>query len=300
MKPEHNISIRNHWTSGSKKETGCYPVDDTAESCSIHFSSVYEYMDYCKNSIAYKDNHQDTGNGSDWCDTDSFELALEWANNGNDDLRNKYLKTVSELELSIGNTDYSTLKSTYGVGGAYPDIGRYVSGELCHMVQPVMVNDKPIVKIAVPVNANAGISSETLFNYGASILCLVYQLEKSGVASVELTAVKYNKDYGDRVWGCTFPLKLAGDPVSIDNLAFHVCSSSSLRRLMFKVSDSKPNKDISLGGGLNSSSSRVTRFDNFALTQDLVLPVIERDMSLNDAWNKIKKAVAKSPITIEL
>jgi hypothetical protein len=310
MLERHNISISNNWVSGGDEYGGVstneYPPKLKQQYYAIHFNSIHEYTDYCANTPPIGENDDSTNRGSGFSDTESYEQAIDYAINGSEEHRDKYLKSVSDLNIVLGDTDGDLYKKAYAVAGAYPDIARYVAGEPCHMVLPRGQRDKPIIKIGVPINGRASISSKTMFNYGAALLRIVDQIESSGTASVELTGVCCLNSEEKVSYMISIPLKRAGDALSIDTLAFHFCSSSSLRRLMFRMIETIPCKHTAdevyaYGKPQQCTRDHITKFDNLGKTFDLMMPIMQKNMELSECWNILKDAVSNTKtITIDL
>ena len=314
--PEHNISVRNKWTSGEKLggdivSTNDYPPKMGASHYSIHFSSMPEYIEYLKTTqpIGVHQSSVDHGGGEigdSWVDTKTYNDAVNYAEVGSIEHREKYTALVQKLETKLGESETFTKRIEYGMAGAYPDVARYVAGEPCHMVIPFGQRDKPVIKIGVPINAMCSINGQTLFNYGAALLCIIDYIEQSGSATVELTAVGGNRCRSTSVsWVTSYPLKRAGEVLSIDAMAFQFCSSSALRRLSFRLTESLPDKAIadricSYGQPMATTTDTLSQFDNVGLTMDVMLPIVKHNMNLMDCWNDIKNRLADSSLQIKI
>lgn len=151
------------------------------------------------------------------------------------------LRQIQKLADSIKTlvAAKATLKSDtfYSTSGACVDVGRYLSGEPEDMLEFEMTESagKKIFTVTLNVAASACVHADTLYNRGAAVIALVDLLEKAGY-SCEIMAVDPRERNG-KLCVVRVPVKVAGQHLDQDRLAFAVASPSFLRRLLFSCNE---------------------------------------------------------------
>lgn len=278
MKKE-KIMIRDAWVGGGN----VFPAPKNCKNMSLHFSSARAFVDYCENTKPNKGckvSSNRKGNSS-WCDAATYKEAIRQANEGNPKLTASIVAKREEMRIGL-LAEQATFKDELLPSGAVPDVPMYLTGEACHMQNFDIEEDKPIIKIAFAGSFNCNIRDETVYNYGAALMNVIDEIESAGIATVQLS-VFYASQYDNGRNLTTFPVKIAGEEMIEDDVAFFVASASSFRRLGFRTIESLPNKAMSVSE-THSGYGRCTPitnidFDDWADDFDVLIDLITENKS---------------------
>lgn len=120
--------------------------------------------------------------------------------------------------------------------GHRPHVPRYCAGAPDCMVRHVPdpnAGGGKVLTLIVPVNATAGVSAQSMYNFGAGVVAYINQLETSGVR-VELYGMICSEVRGWRV-AHTWRVKSADQPFDLAVTAFTLSHPAMFRRLGFAL-----------------------------------------------------------------
>ena len=186
--------------------------------------------------------------GRSWAGTDTFEEAVTLARTGWPEGFREIAGVAERVKATIG-TDGNLCGSPTEAGDEV-DVGLYLSGEPECMVEFLLEpRPKPVVKFVISTTFAAGVDTESIYNRGAAVVAAVDTLEGSGVrVEIELDetiSCRTSSRYTRRVF-----IKRADEALDRDLLAFAVAHASFLRRLIFRLHETKGQEHYArLGGG---------------------------------------------------
>ena len=177
--------------------------------------------------------------GQEFSETRNFEEAVDLAQKGWPEGRDKILSAVASAQTSMTFTPALTMD----VAGAYPIAALAAAGDPCSMVDLAPIEDRvrPVVRLVVQRGASAVYEASEFTNYGAAVLSYVEGLEAAGFRC-EITVVfcseyKYGTK-GQQV--TTFVAKRAEESMEYDRMAFVLTHPAMFRRICFSVFESTP------------------------------------------------------------
>lgn len=175
---------------------------------------------------------------NEWSGTPTYEDAYHLAKYGWKEGLKMLTEQVRLAELMQPPTASQPVRK-YDVAGYFPNPGRAAAGEMFNMVSPEAgeLSKKPVIKISVNGTYPCTINPAHVMQWGAAICSYVNQLEKVG-KSVQLDYVSDFIPSGDSSMPAVslrFPLKKAGDPLSLASVVFWWAHPSSLRRIGFSA-----------------------------------------------------------------
>ena len=202
------------------------------------FGSWTEFLAYVENTPPVWGTYLRASNksGSTFSGVASFQAALDLAHNGWPEGRDKLVAAMATTNKPRGTRH----QVTYDVGGSLPDIARYVAGDPEYMITfgEDTVSRKPVVRIVFNAGASAYVRAETIINRGAATLSYADELETAGY-SVEIYLVMVS-EAGNSRYTVQFPIKLAGEAMDLDRMAFVMAHPALLRRLIFRAFECRP------------------------------------------------------------
>ena len=215
------------------------------------FNSIQEAVDYIKNTPATQSFANRYGGLESisqkecrWYGTSSFDEALDL-------LRNGWTEKAKELEgklsqkLNKETTTVTRQKSVYDVVGGNCSVPRYLQGVPTNMVRQVR---KPVKEKVVTINYNIGytcdFTASKIIDNAIECISQVKALEDSGTR-VNLNVVRVISGFGtNKKHGWIIPIKKSNERVSLAKMAFAVCHSSMLRRIMFAIEERDEDVEI--------------------------------------------------------
>lgn len=164
-------------------------------------------------------------------------------------------------------------KDRFDVFGERPDVGRFCAGEPAHMVRRGREQKKqPIVTIAVNIRIAAGITADEQMNFGAAMVTLVDQLERSGrrVELLVLGACNVNFDGTEHKgrWAISWTVKRAEDVLDLSAIAFSLAHPGAYRRVCFAAMERSPK---SMETAWYGSGGGISREDFIDIADDALL-----------------------------
>ncbi len=140
----------------------------------------------------------------------------------------------------------------YAIGGAIPDVQRYLAGDPQHMrvLQSVRARQRPTITLVNNIAGLCRVPDEAFANKAAVVAALVDSCEAAGY-SCEVLAVAPSAGCEDPNWLCSlaFTVKEAGDTLDIAKLAFGLGHTQMWRGLGFAVYSLKGNEKLGFGHG---------------------------------------------------
>jgi hypothetical protein len=123
---------------------------------------------------------------------------------------------------------------------------------------------KPVITLAVQINARSDVSAQCMSNYGLAIARYVDEMEAAGY-SVEVIAAMCTTIKGDRlVQGWT--VKNAGEPMNLPDMAFSIGHPAAFRRLGFALRERSEARPCSSYGQPGTLAATDFDFPVIALT----------------------------------
>lgn len=138
-------------------------------------------------------------------------------------------------------------RAQFRMRGKKIDMGRYMTGRPDVFIRRedttvMRESHRPkVVRIVANLAASGAMSKETILRRGAAIVVLVDTLERRNVrCQVDLVWCSANRlNAGDKL-EYHVTVKLPGEAVAIDKLAFFTAHAASLRRLFFALAEHEP------------------------------------------------------------
>lgn len=200
------------------------------------FDSYTEFIDFA-NEHRYSYTHARDNSMSGWLYANSWEKALELAQNGWKDGLEQFNTIVEDMDITSKVCRPTIVFDVTGNGGF--DMGRVLSG------QPESVMDwtdsdikfdspnGPVIKIVVDCGLSSGVNASLFTMRGSAVLALVDALEEAG-RRVELETVWTSGDLnGSEMWYLQVPLKSAESALQIDQIAYALSNQDFVRRFCF-------------------------------------------------------------------
>lgn len=258
------------------------------------YDSFAEFMDYIekepskelgklssrKNESMFRDR---------WYGTNSFEEAMTLAREGWKD----GLELISNLSAKLErSTSHLVTKPSmqWDVAGDFADAGLFVTGvPECMGSFVEMEIDKPIVRILMNLSVSCGVGAEAIMRRGAACVALVDALENAGRSCEIVVAAGSGYSYDQETWKTmhVVPVKLAGEPLELDRMAFLLAHPSSFRRLFFSAWEHE-DKDVRKALGIMAGGGYGCCMDFKDPTADVVVPTMDLYRQDNDeeilAW----------------
>jgi hypothetical protein len=249
------------------------------------FDSSLDFLEWASNAPClwkyYSDSRKISSNQTEWTGTKNYEEAYELAKYG----WPQGLQMLSEqVKIAERMQPPATVRRRrHDIAGHYPNPARAAAGEIFSMVQRGRVfSPKPIIRIRYNYSALGGVNPDTIMKFGAALCSYINRLEIAG-HPVELEATNESRP-SDRAYESEapkglcfrFPLKKAGQPLSLSNVVFWWAHPSAQRRITFSA---RERIDIERWYG-----------DGYGRT-DNVLPIEPGvlNLSINDAGKSIEQ-----------
>lgn len=202
------------------------------------FASFGEMLDYCDSNPNQTGSARSDAHNAEWAGTRTVQEAFSLARNGWDAVRPEVDRLVASLRDVIMDKMENTPQVVWGVAGAIPDVGRFVSGEPeCMMDFPIEPTPKAgkVVRIFVDYGASASFDGAFIMRRGTTLLALLEVLKLRGV-SCEVwgeTAI-YTSGRGS-IHTTVTKLSDPMNPLDINELMFALGHPAMLRRMAFAV-----------------------------------------------------------------
>jgi len=180
---------------------------------------------------AYRDNGL-----RDWHGTDNLQEAVNLAREGWTHGRKTVEDILGRLESSLQQVAQDmVMETTHDVVGAYPDMGRFMEGEPECMVQFLPETDTTsgqVTRLLIDNGACAKYSADWMTRRAGAVTALVQALTMVG-KSVEVW-VASPVEIGGKIHDTVVCVHQAGQPLSVDAIAFCLGHPAMLRRMMFE------------------------------------------------------------------
>jgi hypothetical protein len=165
-----------------------------------------------------------------WYGTANYEEAYQLAKYGWPEGLAMLTKEVNAARKIIPQV--VERKKRYDVAGQYPAPGRAAAGEAFAMVRKGQAfKQKPVLKVRLNINANAGVPANKIMQWGASICSYIDMIETQG-QSVELTTIMESSSSGPNL-SFQFLQKPAHHHLSMSSVVFWWANPSAQRRINF-------------------------------------------------------------------
>lgn len=143
----------------------------------------------------------------------------------------------------------------HDVGGALPDVPRYLQGMPDHMWDRGRAKgSKPIVHIVINTVCSAWTTAQQFVNYGAAITALIDEIEASGrrveldIAAVFRSLGGYGRGSFTGIVG--WKVKRAGEHVDLAAISFGLAHPAAFRRIQFAMIERTPTNWDTPGYGM--------------------------------------------------
>ncbi len=230
------------------------------------FSSIEDFMTHLENAPlgeGWKGSQSSQDSSYGFTGTHSYSEAIGLVKNGWKDGAEQIKKGLDMIK-SYGQSR----ELIYDIAGERPSVVRAIAGMPDSMIRKIPAQGKrqPIISLLVNVGGIGSVESYAMKNRAIAIASVIDELESVGF-SVELNCIWYNTSskYKDGFFGITFPIKHAGQPMDISNIAFFMGHPSFLRRLLFSWVETLGSRAELSGYG---SSTDITDFGH----EDIYFP----------------------------
>jgi hypothetical protein len=164
---------------------------------------------------------------NDWDLRTGYEGALKLARDGWAEGASRMAQALATLPAFD-----SVTRTSWGVAGGSPNIGRYCAGNPMHMRSRKREHGhKPAITLAVNVVANCTTRAECMSNYGLAIARYADELEQAGFP-VEVVAVCMSVQYDNRC-SHSWTVKEQGAAMNLADMAFSIGHPACFRRIGF-------------------------------------------------------------------
>lgn len=177
-----------------------------------------------------------------WYGTPNFDAAVRLAQEGWSGPRKQVQSTVTEVMDALGSDDsWSTVgpQMAYDVTGGAPDVGLFMTGEPECMVNFIVANERPSVRIMASASYLSAVRAEHVLARGAVISALVEALHAAGVG-VELWGCLSTRNEGGEIADMFVRVKSYEDPLDMDQVMFVFAHPSFARRIGFGAKETLP------------------------------------------------------------
>jgi hypothetical protein len=177
---------------------------------------------------------REEGQRTDWFGTRTFDEAYRLALYGWPEGA-AMMRRAMPME-SRGGQVVITSRPTYDVAGDYPDVGRAVTGDMFSMATPFRRSAQRVrdgVTLRYSFGGIAKVETSRMTCFGVALLSFIDELELGGTP-VTLNVLHESVSSGPDV-SFRFPLKRAGESVSLAGLAFWLAHPSAFRRIAFSA-----------------------------------------------------------------
>lgn len=195
-----------------------------------------------------------------WSDLDAWDESIGFATVGG--WEHPALSTVEPIRTAVRakvaavgvTTDWT---DSYGYSGMSPDVGLYLSGEPCHMVDYLpreTTRTGRVVRVRANIAVNCDVECETMIRTGAAVLALVDGIVAAGM-SPDVTVVLPILG-GNRIRVTAVKVLEAGRTVDRSQLVFALAHPAVLRRFQFSVMEQWSKRDreqFRVGAGYGSA-----------------------------------------------
>ena len=215
----------------------------------VVFNSIWELRETLENAPERydRDDSSDSERGSSWCDTNSYQEAIDNFMNG------KMVEGI-EKEIERYQTRGSKKKNstTLDVVGHNVVVPLFLQNVPTCMIRNKKVINNKIINIFYSVKGSCGVRAKELEEGGINLFKKVISLEEQGYR-VNLYIIECNPNWEDDKlkYGWALRLKTDREIFNIKKLCYPVTSSSTLRRIGFRIKE-RLYKDW-IGGGYGSA-----------------------------------------------
>lgn len=262
------------------------------------YSSPADYLSYLKSAPIFPDwgHSVDSDNSDPWCGG-SMSQAYQYAEHGW-----KEGLALLQSDIEVNKRQGRGKGRANDVTGDFPIVARAIAGLPDSMSRRVIseASRKPIVDIYIsPMMTSTG-NADKFIKLGAAMVDFIDAVEMSGY-SVCLTVSMITQN-GAHKCGSIFPIKRAGEVMSLEDIVYYIAHPTFLRRLSFKDFAAKlPLAELGYGKGRPISAE-----DHSKLAESgaiMILPsasIVNGINSVNDAkaW-VLKTVIAQRPDLIE-
>jgi hypothetical protein len=221
----------------------------SGENIVQHFDSFTAFTDSAERHADASGASCETSFGAEWNGTDSLPAALRLARNGWADGADAIRKMLRPMSRAVAERTFHRVPNFAATRPGALHMGRYVIGHPKPFLTAYEVEETTprrggkVVHIVMNGTASAFVERSIMERRGAAVAALVDTLERAG-KRVELDLVLCARPArvggGSRQMQTWVRIKNAGDPVNLENLAFAIAHSSTLRRLGFAVWEGQP------------------------------------------------------------
>lgn len=219
-----------------KTKTSTFDATDSVHD--LHFYEYSELIEYCKLNKGVSScgqRHSETFGGDYFYGTNDYEIALDFAENGQFDEIKAMKDAIDSVRVQAKAITFSPI---YEVSGESVDVGRFLTGEPECMQEWEMVESKgnKVVDLYFHFGGTASVTVEEKRNYGACILSIVDFLESSNCrVNLFLYCSNTFSGHGRKVITDVIKMKKANEALNIPILSFAMTNAAMFRRLLFKV-----------------------------------------------------------------
>lgn len=187
--------------------------------------------------------------GGDWCDTDTYEQALEELKYGT----NRMDSVINEVKKYDTIGSGTKRKRELGVVGYNVNVPLYLQGVPTCMESAKKQVCNDIVNIVYNCGANCNVTSDDLKRGAIDLMKSIIDMERNhkrvNLYLVQCTeGYPYNKT-GQRLAVFGMKLKRDREPLNVRKLVFPLCSSSFFRRIYFRINETLFESDFGDGYG---------------------------------------------------
>lgn len=217
------------------------------ECVTREFESIGEFYNYISSNetnSSFKKSYKLSSHDSDshFRGTKSYEEAEQLLFNGCPKLAKRLNEEVGKAKITSKKV---CNRMEYNVCGYQASVPRYLQGIPTNMINSKKVIKKDnVITINKMINYNASFSSETIISESVKLVKLIESIEKGG------TRVNLNIIFGSRARNnetknnhdevIKIKVKSSGQKLNIATLAFPLCHTSMLRRIIFRYLEVSP------------------------------------------------------------
>lgn len=179
--------------------------------------------------------------GDSWSGTSNLEEAMDLLKSGWSE-KAKELEEKLTQKLNRVASQVTRQKSVYDVVGGNCSVPRYLQGVPNSMIRQVRTSVKQkTVTINYNITFNCGTTAKQITENAVECLAYVKQLEDSGTrVSLNVAFVIKECFRGNKCFGWSVPVKKTDERFSLAKVAFCLCHSSMLRRILFSCIERDP------------------------------------------------------------
>jgi hypothetical protein len=194
-------------------------------------SDLADYVEKTPRTTAYANSS--AGDPSAWAG-ETLEDAINHARHGQPELYERIVKNVSLLIPAAKEIDWN-----FSHAGDEIDVAAYCQGQPDCFLEEEEEEGKSYLSLLINIGVSAKISAELMENFGVMICSLIDALEKNGTRT-QLRVFCGSQNRKNKQMTCTTTIKTYSQMLDIGAVAFSLCNPAYLRRLMFKLWETKP------------------------------------------------------------